>query len=201
MIIDEFFKYREELLDQSKDEEGFIQESLLLSQVLPSMLDSKLIDSEDANGSYFKSTADKLKINAYCVNESGERLQLFMINESSIDLSAKNKDLQVSQKSIYENEFKRGTNFINKALLRQLNDEIQDSSPARPLISKMSSSEGADQFDVIELFLITTTATINSRTATPQPARMEFNSETINVTYTKNREKKEKELLLIEYEK
>ena len=196
MIIEEFLNFRSELLELSKDEEGFTQESLLLSQVLPSMLDAKLIDSEDANNSYFKSTADKLKINAYCVNESGERLQLFMINESSIDLSAKNKDLQVSQKSIYETEFKRGTNFINKAVKAHLNDEIQDSSPARALISKMSSSEGADQFDVIELFLITMTATINSRTATPQPLRMEFNSETINVTYTKNREKNKKELLV-----
>ena len=196
MIIDEFLNFRSELLELSKDEEGFTQESLLLSQVLPSMLDAKLIDSEDANNSYFKSTVDKLKINAYCVNESGERLQLFMISESSIDLSAKNKDLQVSQKSIYETEFKRGTNFINKAIKAHLNDEIQDSSPARALISKMSSSEGADQFDVIELFLITTTATVNSRTATPQPLRMEFNSETINVTYTKNREKNKKELLV-----
>ena len=196
MIIKEFLKYRSELLELSKDEEGFTQESLLLSQVLPSMLDAKLIDSEDSNNSYFKSTADKLKINAYCVNDSEERLQLFMINESSIDLSAKSKALQVSQKSIYETEFKRGTSFINKAIKGHLNDEIQDSSPARALISKMSSSEGADQFDVIELFLITTTATINSRTATPQPLRMNFDSETIGLKYTKNRESKEKELLI-----
>jgi hypothetical protein len=196
MIIEELLKYRDELLDQSKDDEGFIQESLLLSQVLPSMLDSKLIDSEDANNSYFKSTVDKLKINAYCVNESGERLQLFMINESSIDLSAKNQELQISQKSIYDIEFKRGLSFIHKAIKGYLNEDIQDSSPARALISKMYSSEGADQFDVIELFLITTTATINSRTATPQPLRMDFDSESINVTYTKNRDKKEKVLLI-----
>ncbi|MEN2283125.1 AIPR family protein [Algoriphagus sp. SE2] len=196
MILEEFFKYRQELLDLSKDDEGFIQESLLLSQVLPSMLDSKLIDSEDANGSYFKSRPNKLKINAYCVNESGERLQLFMINEASIDLSATNKDLQISQKLYYENEFKRGTNFINKAIKGHLNDEIQDSSPARALISKMSSSEGADQFDVVELFLITATATINSRTATPQPLRMEFENESMIVSYSKNREKTKKELLI-----
>ena len=33
MILEEFFKYRNELLDESKDEEGFIQENLILSQV------------------------------------------------------------------------------------------------------------------------------------------------------------------------
>ena len=45
MILQEYFNYRNELLDLSKDDEGFIQESLILSQVLPSMLDAKLIDS------------------------------------------------------------------------------------------------------------------------------------------------------------
>jgi hypothetical protein len=196
MILDEFLKFREELLDQSKDEEGFIQESLLLSQILPSMLDAKLIDSEDANSSYFKSNADKLKVNAYCENEFGERLQLFMVNESSIDLTAQNTDLQISLKSEYETQFKRGTSFINKAIKGHLNDEIQDSNPARALISKMSSSEGAEQFDVIELFLISATATVSLQGAQPQPKRIEFDSEELNITYTKNREKKEKKLLI-----
>ena len=196
MILEEFFKYRKELLDLSKDEEGFIQESMLLSQVLASMLDAKLIDSEDANPSYFISKADKLKINAYCVNASGERLQLFMINESSIDLSAKNKDLQISLKSLYDTQFKRGTNFVNKAIKGHLNDEIQDSNPARALISRMSSVEGADQFDVVELFLISTTATVSLQGAQPQPKRIEFDSEELIVTYPKNRERIKKTLLL-----
>jgi hypothetical protein len=196
MIIQEFLKYRNDLLDSAKDEEGFLQESLLLSEVLPSMLDAKLIDSEDANGSYFKSAADNLKINAYCVNESGERLQLFMINESSMDLSAKNEDVQISAKSQYDSQFKRGVDFINQAIKGYLNEEIQDSNPARALISQMSSSAGADQFDVIELFLISATASVNSRTATLQPLRFEFNNEEIAITYTKDRDKKGKTLLI-----
>ena len=71
MIIEELLKYRDDLLDQAKDEDGFIQESILLSQVLPSLVESKLLDSEDFNNSYFKSTNVNLKFNAYCVNESG----------------------------------------------------------------------------------------------------------------------------------
>ena len=54
--VEEFFTYREDLIDQSKDEEGFVQENLLLSQVLPSMMDAKLIDSEDFTNSYFISS-------------------------------------------------------------------------------------------------------------------------------------------------
>ena len=68
MIIEEYFNYRRELLDLSKDDNGFTDENLILSQVLPSMLDAKLIDSEDFTNSYFKSPADKLKINAYNIN-------------------------------------------------------------------------------------------------------------------------------------
>lgn len=196
MIIEEYFNYRDELLDQSKDNEGQLSESLLLSQVLPSMLDAKLIDSEDYNSSYFKSIADKMKVNAYCVNESGERLQLFMIDESSISLSAKRKDLQVSTKASYDSQFKRGTNFINSAIKGHLNDEIQDSSPARALISQISSSNGADQFDVIELFLISVTATVSLQGAKPQPKRLEFENEGITINYTKNKERKNKTFLI-----
>ncbi len=196
MIIDEYFTFRKEILDQSKDEEGFIEESLFLSQVLPSMLDAKLIDSEDYNNSYFISKADRLKINGYCVNESGERLQLFLVSELSIDLSAKEDDLKVSTKAVYEGQFKRGTSFVNKAIKGHLNDEIQDSSPARALISQISSSNGADQFDVVEVFLITATATVSLQGATPQPKRLEFKDEEINIKYTKLREQVSKSILV-----
>ena len=196
MILEEYFNYRNELLDQSKDDEGFIQENLILSQVLPSMLDAKLIDSEDFTNSYFKSTADKLKINAYSINESGERLQLFLIDENSINLSATAQDLMVSTKATYESQFKRCTSFHNKAIKGHLNDEIQDSSPVRPLVSSISSSEGAQQFDVVEIFLISLTSTVSLRGTTPQPNRIEFEDEEIIVTYQKNRERQKKNLLI-----
>ena len=196
MIIEEYFNYRNELLDQSKDDEGFIQENLILSQVLPSMLDAKLIDSEDFTNSYFKSTADKLKVNAYSINESGERLQLYLIDENSINLSASNDELMVSTKPVYEAQFKRCTSFINKAIKGHLNDEIQDSSPVRPLVSSISSSEGAQQFDVVEIFLISLTSTVSLRGATPQPNRIEFDDEEMVVTFQKNRERNKKNLII-----
>jgi hypothetical protein len=196
MILEEYFNYRQELLDQSKDDEGFIQQSLLLSELLPSLLDAKLIDSEDHTNSYFFSSSDKMKVNAYCVNESGERLQLFIIDESSIDLLAKNEDLQISKKSHYDTQFKRATKFINKALKKHLNEEIQDSSPARALISKISSSEGVDQFDVVEIFLISTTSTVSIYGTKPEPKKFDFENEEIIANYTKDREKRTKKILI-----
>lgn len=196
MILEEYFNYRSELLDQSQDDEGFIQENLILSQVLPSMLDAKLIDSEDFTNSYFKSTADKLKINAYSINESGERLQLFLIDENSINLSATFEDLMVSTKTSYESQFRRCTSFHNKAIKGHLNDEIQDSSPVRPLVSNISSSQGAQQFDVVEIFLITLTSTVSRMGATLQPKRIEFDDEEIVVTYQKDGERHKKKLII-----
>ena len=196
MILEEYFNYRTELLDQSKDDEGFIQENLILSQVLPSMLDAKLIDSEDYTNSYFKSVVDKLKVNAYSINESGERLQLFLIDENSIDLSATSDQLMVSTKASYESQFKRCTSFHNKAIKGHLNDEIQDSSPVRPLVSNISSSQGTQQFDVVEIFLITLTSTVSRMGATPQPNRIEFPDQQITVSYPKDGSRIEKELIV-----
>lgn len=197
MKIQEFLNYRKELLDSSKDEEGFVQQTQLLSQILPLMVDAKLLDSEDWNDSYFLNTAENLKVNGYTVNESSERLQLFIVDESSIDLTSSDKDLQISTKSHYDNQFKRVTKFLNRAIKGYLNDDVQDADPIRPLLSQLSSATGAEQFDVIEIFLVSATATTETRGTMPQPKRIEFEDENISVGFTRNRERVNKELLII----
>lgn len=196
MTIEELFSYRKEIIEDSKDGDGFIQQQRLLSEVLPLMLDAKLVDSEDYNESYYSHEADNLKINAYVVNESGERLQLFMINENSIDEAISGKELQISIKADYENQLKRVTRFISKAVKGQLNDEIQDSDPAKVIVSKMTSAEGIEQFDVIEIFLISFTATVSFKGAVPQPRRIHFDDEKLKITYNVDGCKKSKEYLI-----
>ncbi len=197
MKIQEFLNYRIELLESSKDEEGFVQQTQLLSQIIPLMVDAKLLDSEDWNDSYFLNTAENLKLNGYTVNESSERLQLFIVNETSIDITSSEKDLQISTKGYYDNQFKRVTRFLNKAIKGYLNDEVQDADPIRPLLSQLSSAKGAEQFDVIEIFLVCATATTETRGTMPQPKRIEFEDENISVSFTKNRERVKKDLLII----
>lgn len=70
MEVAEYLKYRKDLLEESRDEDGFISEPSFISKVLPSMLEAKLIDSDDCNESYYKFDSEKLKINGYLVNES-----------------------------------------------------------------------------------------------------------------------------------
>ena len=197
MRIQEFLNYRKDILDSSKDDEGFVQQTQLLGQILPLLFDAKLLDSEDWNDSYFLNPSENLKLNGYTVNESSERLQLFIINEKSIEINASENDLQISTKSQYDYQFKRATKFLNKAIKGYLNDEVQDADPIRPLISQLSSSAGAEQFDVVEIFLISATATTETRGTIPQPKRIDFEDETITISYTKNRERIKKDLLII----
>jgi len=196
MEIQEYLKYRVDLLNESKDEDGFINESNFINSIIPSMLDAKLIDSEDFTETYYLSEIDgsQVKINGYIINDSGERLQLFILNNDSTDLNSKN--LEISSKEYYDSIFKKAINFTNKAIKGHLND-IQDIGAINALINKMSSSLGADQFDVVEIFLVSATATISIGGSSAQPKRMDFKDEKVKIRYTKNRETVEKEILIL----
>lgn len=187
MEIDEYLIYRKELLAESTDRDGFVQQSLFLSAVLPLLADARLIDSEECNDAYYIYPQDNLKINGYLVNESGERLQLFLIDETSIDLNVSEEDLKISTKVHYDNQFKRALRFVSQAAKGYLTEEIQLSSPVRALATQLASGTGADQFDVIEIFLISATASIENRGALPQPRRLEFEDEKLNITFTHKR--------------
>jgi hypothetical protein len=196
MEVNEYLKYRLDLLSEAKDEEGFINETSFINQVIPSMLDAKLIDSEDFTETYFAADVDgsNLKINGYLINDSGERLQLFILNDESISLE--NKSLEISLKDYYESIFKKAGNFIGKAIKGHLN-EIQDVGAINALINQVSTSLGAYQFDVIEIFLISATATITGTGQISQPKRMDFRDENIKLRFTKDREVINKEILVI----
>lgn len=196
MEVQEYLKYRVDLLNESQDEEGFINESSFINNIIPSMLDAKLIDTEDFTETYYTTEIDNstVKINGYIINGSGERLQLFILNDESISLNSKN--LEISLKEYYDAIFKQAINFTSKAIKGHLND-IQDIGAINALINQMSSSLGAHQFDVIEIFLVSATATVNNSGSIVQPKRIDFKDEKIKLKYTKNREFVEKEILLI----
>jgi len=196
MEIEELLKYRKDILDSSKDEEGFIQQLGLLSQILPSMLNTKIVDSEDYNESYYLNPADDLKINSYVVSEFGERLIIYLIDENTIDENVKEDDLLISQKADYEKQFKRAIKFIRKSIKGDLNDVIQDSDPVRTLISQINSDEGIHQFDVIQIFLISLSATVSFKGATTQPRTIHFEDDEIIASYHLSKKKLTKELII-----
>lgn len=197
MELGDYFSYRKNLLDDAKDNFDFISEQTILNQVLPIMLDAKLVDSEDYNDCYFYSKEDNLKINAYAVNDTGERLQIFIIDENSIDLNKSDQELYVSVMSDYQNQIKRSIKFISYAISGKLNDQIQDADPTRVIVSKLTSAAGIEQFDTIEIFLISLSATVSFKGPEVQPRSITIFEEKGKVTYTVNGEKKKKEILFL----
>ena len=195
--IEERLEFRKTLLEDSKDDDGFITQANLLSEIIPSLLDAKLVDSEDYNDAYVFNQHEKYKLNGYSINESGERLQLFIVDENTIDETTKYEKLLISQKYEYETQFKRVEKIIKKAFKGQLFDSIQDSSTIKALASKLESKEGFNQFDVIEIFLVTLTTTVSFRGKSVQPNKMYFKEEKVTRTIQNNGEKKEKEILFL----
>ena len=104
MNIEALVQYREELLASSTSEDGFLSEKNILETVLPELVDCKLIDSEDVQHTFFEDS-DVGKINAYTINESGERLQIFILNKDSVMLQARREEFLLSKKSDYEKHF------------------------------------------------------------------------------------------------
>lgn len=195
--IEERIDFRKSLLNDSRDEKGFISQTNLLSQVTLSMLDAKLVDSEDYNEAYLDDKRDNLKLNAYTVNASGERLQLFIVDENTIDETSRIETLLVSKKSDYENQFNRVERMIKKAFNGQLFNTIQDSDRVKVLATKLESLEGFDEFDVIEIFLISLTVTVSNLGKTPQPKNINFNDEKIIRTIKVPGQDKKKEILIL----
>jgi hypothetical protein len=195
--VEELYNCRADLFESSRDEFGFIQPELILSEVLPFMLDAKLIDSEDYNNSYYKSSDGKIKVNAYMVNESGERLQLFIVDEKSSDESFNSEELNVSRRADYEKQFKRVDRFVNNSLKGILSDQLQDSDPVKALISKISSASGIKQFDVIEVFLVTLNATVSFKGSNVEPRNIYFKEEHISCKYKEKNKILSKDFLVL----
>ena len=197
METQEYFNYRNNILSESRDLDGFIQQDLVLAQVLPSMLDAKLIESEECNDSYFIFSEENLKLNGYLINETGERLQLFVVNEDSLDDSLSDNDLIVSHKEEYHNQFKRVKDLIKKCFRGQLKDSITDTSPIKSLVTLLSSKEGIEQIDTIEFFLISLTVTVTQKNNSFEPRRIHFEKENIKVDTKSNDKVIQKEIIII----
>ncbi len=195
--IEERIEFRKTLLEDSKDEDGFISQSKLLYEVMPSLLDAKLVDSEEYNDAYYVYETENLKLNAYSINASGERLQLFIVDERYIDETLQDTELYISQKIEYENTFKRVEKLVKKAFRGELFDSIQESSAIKVLASQIESIEGFHQFDVVEIFLVTLSLTVSFRGKTIQPNKMYFKKSKIPRRYIDGKVKKEKDIFFL----
>jgi len=199
MGIKELFAHRTALLDESVNDDGFISDSSFLARSMQYLNETKLTDTDDVNESYCLAIAEyqQIKINGYIINESGERLQLFIVNEESLSPSAPEDELVVSQRQVYDKLFSKALNFVRRSVRGQLEDHLQDSSPAKGLSISLGSPEYLDQIDVVEVFLLSATVTAETRGEEPTPRKMEFEEETIPITWVVDKVKYQKDLIVI----
>ncbi|WDE03707.1 AIPR family protein [Thalassomonas viridans] len=197
MEVSELYKYRQDVLDNSKDEDGFIEEQSVLSQVLPYLLDAKVVDTEECYETYGLSDEDNWKINAYIVNDSTERLQLFVVDGDSIDESLEEEQLNVSIKADYEKQLKQGLRFFQKAVKGDFTNKLQDSSPVKALAHKISSETGIVQFDVIEIFLISLSATVSNQGNETKPRKVHFKDGNYKIKFEIDGDTRTKDFLIV----
>lgn len=196
MNIEALLQYRDELLANATSEDGFLSEPNVLDTILPELVDCKLIDSDEVNHTFFSEESIG-KVNAYTFNESGERLQLFVLNSNAIRLGAGKDDLLLSRKSDYEKFFSLGIGFVKKAIKGFLGNHLQDSSVVNLLNSQLRSSDILNQIDVIEVILISPSITVELRGSEPGLKRIEFDDTEIDVRFTKDRSSKSKKITII----
>jgi hypothetical protein len=196
--INEYLEFRKDLLKDASDENGFIQESEVLARVTPSMLDAKLVDTEDPNDAFHDSISDGSKLNAYSISESGERLQLYVIDERTLVNGTDEESLLISLRTHYEKQFRRVTSLVKNIISGTLKGQLQDSSPILPLLSKLTSVGGVDQFDVIDVFLISLTATVERPGGVLRPRSIHFKENTITATISEDGEKRKKDFLVMQ---
>lgn len=196
-MIDEFADLRKTMLDASKGRNGFIEEQNVLAESLDLMLDAKVVDSENFNEAYFKRESGDVKINGYAVSETEERLQLFIVDESFVQEATSDEDLLISERETYGRQFRRAIRFVKSAFEGKMIDEVQDSDPAKVLAAKLSSQEGVDQFDVVEIFLVSLSATVSKKGKELQPRAINFDKETLKIKVSTAGSTRMKEVLLL----
>lgn len=197
MELKELFIYRNQLLDDSRDSDGYISDAGFLDNCLPSLNETKHIESTDVTNIYDPLENGTLKVNGYLLNESGERLQLFLVNEDSLASESAEETLMISQKGVYDKQMNRALSFFKKSVKKQMNELLQDASPAWVLVHQLGTSDFLDQIDVVEIFLISATATIESRGSSPSAKMLEFDDESISVSYVLKNQKIIKDIVVI----
>lgn len=197
-MISELMQLREELLSASKGPDGFIDEQLVLTESLDLMFDAKLVDSQEFNDTFFKTNDPNIKLNGYAINESQERLQVFLVAEDFMKEGIDQEDSLIYEKSVYDKQFKRAIRFVKNSLNGTQVDQIQYADPARALSVFLSTDEGIFNTDVIEIFLITLSASVSRRGSELQPRDVYFPDQKLAVKQKIASQIKEKEIILMQ---
>jgi len=191
MNIDELIKYRSDILENAVNDDGYISQQTFLETVLPSAVETGLIESENIN---FVTPNQNFNILGYNENESGERLQFFIVDQASISLTTKKDDLILSRKDDHNINFKLAVDFVKKSMRGQIEEFILDSDPLAVIANQLYSSSFVDKIDVIEIILFSATVATETRGKVHDVKKFEFVDSSLIAKFTKNRQSEKKKI-------
>jgi hypothetical protein len=191
MTLNELNSFSGTLLNNITTEDNNVNRTALMDYVLPALNQARLTDSEAVNESYFRQEKDNIEVDAYQINESGERLQLFLSNL----VLPTSEDRYIPRKEYYDTLFARTKNFFSRSVKKLLTD-VQTADPAAVLIRSLESAEFQEQIDVLEIFLISNTISIETR-GSQSPKNFSFTDDEISISYTYKTVRKSKKVRVI----
>jgi len=178
MTLNELNSFYTSLIKNITTEDDNINRIELLKYVLPALNLARLTDSEEVSFAFYKQEKENVEVDAYFINDTGERLQLFL---SNLVLPGQD-DIHISRKDYYDTLFSKSKNFFTKSVRNYLT-EVQLGDPASVIIKSLESSDFQDQIDVVEIFLISNTISYETR-GSQSPKVFTFADEDLNINYT-----------------
>ncbi len=190
MNIYELKKFRNQLF-KDISEENSLTENDFIDYTLDILLDSKLIDNKSNNESFISSFIESggsksfYKLNSYIRNETGERLQLFIVDEQGL-FSSDEESLQSTQ-DYYNSQFKLCENFLNYAFRKRLTN-LPDKGFVNALVNFLASAEGIHTIDSVDIFLISPTVTFQKSGSGENLKDFDFKDTSVSLKFSKLRE-------------
>lgn len=190
MNIYELKKFRNQLFKEISDDSS-VTENDFIDYVLDILLDSKLIDNKSNSdafiSSFIESSGNKsfYKLNSYIRNETGERLQLFIVDEEGL-FSSDDESLQSTQ-DYYNGQFKLCENFLNYAFRKRLRN-LPDKGFVNALVNFLASADGIETVDAVDIFLISPTITYQKSGSGENLKDFEFKDTSVSLKFTKLKE-------------
>lgn len=191
MNLDDLKSIRFDLIQSCKDEDRFISEQSVLENTLQYMLDAKIIETEEYSTSYIADPHERIKINGFQINESGERLCVFVVDEGHISDDGMDEHI-CTHRADYESQFSRGIKTVKLALSGKFQNK-QLSDPIGLFSNTLQSDKAFEEIDVVEVVLITLTSTCSNYQGEISPKSMYFPEEHLKIA----RNSTEKELLVV----
>jgi len=188
MTLNELESFFRTLLQNITSDDNSVSRTSLLNYVLPALNLSRLTDSEEITHAYFKRESENTEIDGYLINESGERLQLFLSNLILPD----SEFIQVARKDYYDSLFAKAKNFFTKGVKKYLSD-VQAGDPAASIVKAIESAVFQEKIDVVEIFLVSNTISIETRGAISAKNFL-FPDDEININYTVQNNRKSKKI-------